>query len=191
MPFAFTIGALALGLFAQCVFPKERGRERIVKMLCAAAVFIVAASVLCLMAAQYMAWSEAGPPAAYLVPPHQSMSYVISYVFAREGASYAVSLTAALALAAVMTWANRRHKERFFEKEEPYLAALAVFLLGDPSAPYAWLWYIGAVLLAAALSASFRLLITSHQLPVTSYRFSLYYLWLPLALGVILVESLR
>jgi len=153
------------------------------KAFCAAAVFIVAASVLYLIAAQYMAWSEAGPPAVYLVPPHRSMSYVISYVFARSGVSYVVSLTAALALAAVMMWANRRHEERFFEKEEPYLAALAVFLLGNPSAPYAWLWYIGALLVTA-------LLVTSYRLRVKDYRFSLYYLWLPLALGVILVESL-
>src|SRR3989304_5028269 len=111
MPFAFTIGALALGLLVQCVFPKERGRERILKAFCAAAVFIVAAPVL------------------YLI------------------------------------------------------AALAVFLLGNPSAPYAWLWYIGALLVTA-------LLVTSYRLRVKDYRFSLYYLWLPLALGVILVESL-
>ncbi|MCP6719933.1 MAG: hypothetical protein KJI72_01220 [Patescibacteria group bacterium] len=136
-----------------------------------------------LVYAQYIAWRDGGSFTQLLVPPHQSIAYVFGYHFTRFGLYYLVSLAVALLLLVLASRLNIKFKRRFFEDEEPYLGALAVFILGNPAWGYVWIYYIITLLLMASLVTSYQLLITKEN-----RRFSLYWLWLPVAILVIITK---
>ena len=76
---------------------------------------------------------------------------------------------------------EQKYEERFFEPEELWFGALAIFLVGHPG----WLFYFTSLILIYFLIHIFSFLI-SH---FSSFRISLYYLWLPLAIFVILINK--
>ena len=158
-------------------------RRQIFKYFFWSTVFFIFAYYFYLVYAQYIAWRDGGSFTQLLVPPHQSIAYVFGYHFTRFGLYYLISLVAALLLLVLANRFNIKFKRRFFEDEEPYLGALAVFILGNPVWNYAWIYYIIALLLIASLVTSYRLLITKEN-----RRFSLYWLWLPVAILVILIK---
>ena len=128
--------------------------------------------------AQYLAWAV-HPISKHLLPPEQPISYFIAYIGSRLIFPAFIALFAAGIAWYAMRAANRRFDERFFEAEEPLLAATAIFLVGYPS----FLLYIPLVLLfGACLSLVYRLL--------GNDRAPLYFLWIPLALVVILISYL-
>jgi len=137
-----------------------------------------------LVYAQYIAWRDGGELLKRLVPPYQSITYVFGYHFIRFALYYLISLLVATAFLSAASYFNRKFGYRFFESEEPYLGALAIFLLGDPRWRYAWIYYLIALLILAVSGS----LVVSHWLK-KSERFSLYWLWLPTAILVILIES--
>lgn len=161
--------------------------------------------------AQYIAWRDGGPPFIYFVPPYKSIFYVIGHHFIRFGLYYLLSLAASLVFLVWTKRANRRFGYRFFEDEEPYLGALAIFLLGFPEWRFAWLYYLllffGVYLLIHLfLAVKFYLirrkslinadkkLINTDKKPLIDTdkhpRVPMYYLWIPLAVLVILVKGL-
>ncbi|MBI4034175.1 MAG: hypothetical protein HY378_01325 [Candidatus Brennerbacteria bacterium] len=150
-------------------------------LFAALAVFLF---YLYLVFAQYLAWRGGGELTKFLVPPYRSILYVFGYHFTRFGLYYLVSLAAAAFFLFSSIRLNRRFGDRFFEPEEPYLGALSVFLLGNPIWNYAWIYYLAAVILVAVIATGYQLLVTKEN-----RRFSLYYLWLPLAIAVILIKS--
>jgi len=80
----------------------------------------------------------------FLLPPHQSnYSYFLFYVLTRIFAPYLISLSFALMLLYLLPFINRRSGDKFFETEEPYLAALSIFLVGHPG----WLIYLITLIL--------------------------------------------
>ena len=135
---------------------------------------------------QYLAWRDGGGTTIYLVPPYQGAGYVLGYHFTRFAMYHLVSLMAALVFTGLMIFFNKKRDYRFFYDEEPYLAGLSIFLLGNKEWGYAWIYYL-VVLFGLSVIGS---LVISHWLK-KSERFSLYWLWIPTAIGVILVQGLR
>ena len=129
---------------------------------------------------QYVAWQSI-EPSKFLLPPYQSISYFFKYLGARLFAPYLISLSAAILFLFTAKKLNKKYEERFFEPEELWFGALAIFLVGHPG----WLFYFTSLILIYFLIHIFSFLI-SH---FSSFRISLYYLWLPLAIFVILINK--
>jgi len=109
-----------------------------------------------------------------------NISYFIFYVVTRFFAPYFISLAAALIFFIFAKKLNKRYNEKFFEPEELYLGALALFLTSWPGAMF---YFIGLILIY--LLIHFLLLVISHK----SLVVSLYYLWMPTAIFVILINK--
>jgi len=128
---------------------------------------------------QYIAWASV-EPSKFLLPPYQSIDYFIKYIGARFFTPYLISLISALVFFYVAQILNKKYEERFFDSEELWLGALAIFLIGWPGA---FFYFIGLIIFYFLLSTFYFLL---HG---KNHRLSLYYLWLPLAIFVILINK--
>lgn len=123
--------------------------------------------------AQYFLWLTSEPPARYLLPPYRGISYFFLYSYMTFFNKYAISWAAASIFLYGAQILNSRFQKRFFEEEEPFWGALAIFVLGQPL----WLYFVPLVLGAGLLTTAFKFL------AVKKYeRFSLYYFWMPAAL---------
>lgn len=92
-----------------------------------------------------------------------------------------VSLVMALIFLKLAQYFNKKHNEKFFEKEEPYFLALAMFLSGSPG----WFLYLILILVASLLFA------ISHSLLAKKFhRVSYYNFWLPLGLLAIALDRI-
>ncbi len=139
---------------------------------------------------QYQLWSQ-NEVSKYLLPPHQSINYFIFYALARFFAPYLISLAIAILFLISAKILNKKYQERFFYPEEPYFGALAIFLVSHPG----WLFYLVFVILFYLLIHILSFL-TSYILHLKSYksyilpqRISLYYLWIPAAIFVIIISK--
>lgn len=147
-------------------------------------IFILAVLVIFVLNAlvtigQYRIWL-ADPVASFLIPPHQSISYFAFYSFSRFFAPYVFSLVIALAFLKAALLFNKKKGGIFFEKEEPYLGALSVFLVGHPG----WLIYL-AVLILTYFMLHVSYFIRRREVA----RLPLYRLWVPVAFFVILLNE--
>lgn len=115
----------------------------------------------------------------FLLPPYTSIDYFLFYVGTRFFAPYGISLVIALLFLWLAKFINQRYHGRFFYDEECYFGALGIFLSSHPG----WLFY-AIFLLFIYLLTHFFLLFVSHSLE----RLSLYYLWLPAAISVIIID---
>lgn len=132
----------------------------------------------------YSVW-QTNPVTAALLPPATPISYFIFYVFMWCFASYVLSFFMAILFLLAAQIINKKSGERFFEKEEPWLGATAIFLSGHPG----WLVYlpclVGSYLLVHVF---FRLKMGSAAVKEErDSRLPLYYFWIPVALFVILI----
>lgn len=75
---------------------------------------------------------------------------------------------------------NRRSKERFFEKPEPYLFATGIVLSGHPN----WIFYTVSVFFIAVAFSVARFISTRSR----DVIFSFYWFWLPVAIGTIIIR---
>lgn len=131
---------------------------------------------------QYVLWRDGGVLTQYLVPPYQSISYVFSYHFMRLGIFYAISFLTSIAFFVATRRINKKYGEKFFEREEPYIGAFVIFLLGNPAWHYAWLLYLAWMFLIPVICSGFaRIFLRRNE------RLSLYYFWIPIAFFVILI----
>jgi hypothetical protein len=140
---------------------------------------------------QYQFWSQ-NEVSKYLLPPHRSINYFIFYAVARFFAPYLISLAAAILFLISAKLLNKKYDERFFYPEEPYFGALAVFLTGHPG----WLIYSALLIIIyliihiAALARNYADSNADKRGKETSgYRISMYYLWIPTAIFVILIQN--
>lgn len=160
----------------------HKGRRILSRHLPATLVFIVIITFSFsgyLTFKQYEVWL-ADPLTKFLLPPYQDFSYFISHSFSIFFAPRLVSLFAALAVLAAALTFNRRAGGIFFEKEEPYLAALSFFLVGYPG----WIIYL------VALISAYLILHTSYFiLRREARRLPLYRLWVPASFFVILLDE--
>lgn len=136
-----------------------------------------------LVYSQYFTWFYAGPPASFLLPPYESLWYVFSYHLARFGLMHGISLLTGLIFLAAAIRFNKKHDNLFFEKEEPYLGALAIFLAGTPGELY---YFGGLVATYFLLHLGLRIVRRTKE----EFRLPVYWLWLPLAILVIIIQTL-
>lgn len=88
---------------------------------------------------------------------------------------YLISFPAGILVALIGYYFNKKYAERFFEREELYLAALGILLVGYPG----FLFYLPLVLVASVLGSA--LFIRRGE------RLPLYHFWIPVAILVLLV----
>lgn len=140
--------------------------------------FLVGGLLFYLTRAQFLVWSGTGL-SGYLVPPYSNIIYFLQYSLFHFWASYITSFLVGFLVLKLAQHFNKKHDEKFFEKEEPYLIGLSVFLVGHPG----WMVYLGLVLIITFLFALGSWLNTKQI-----YRISYYKLWLPLALIAIVLD---
>ena len=131
---------------------------------------------------QFQVWSQ-NEVSKFLLPPHQNISYFIFYAGARFFAPYLISLAVALIFLFLAQKLNKKYQERFFYLEEPYFGAIAIFLTGHPG----WLFYL-VILIFIYLVLHLSLVIGQLSI-VKGNRISLYYLWLPTGIFVIIISK--
>ena len=132
---------------------------------------------------QYSAWSQ-NELSKLILPPYQPLNYFLFYVAMRFFGPYLISLIFALLFIGAAKYLNKKYEERFFYKEEFYLAALSIFLTSYPLA----IFYLIAVILIYLL-AHFIFIGARGNF---KERLSTYYLWLPIAIfAIIIIERLK
>lgn len=129
---------------------------------------------------EYGLWSQS-EISKFLLPPYRDINYFVLYAGFRFFAPSVISLILAILFLYSAKALNRKYEERFFYLEEPYLGALAIFLVSHPG----WIFYSIFIILIYLLIHIYSLLITYHLLR----RLSLYYLWLPTAIFVIIIDN--
>jgi len=129
---------------------------------------------------QYQTWLN-NDFTKYFLPPYVSINYFIFYIFTRFFASYLISLGASVLFLFSAKILNKKYEERFFEPEEYYFGALSIFLSSHPGCFFYLIFLIFAYLLIHLYSS-----FIAHS---SSFRISLYHLWIPVAIFVILISS--
>ncbi|MDP3052839.1 MAG: hypothetical protein Q8N22_02715 [bacterium] len=133
---------------------------------------------------QYQIFS-ASPISKFFLPPHQSIAYFLKYSFTHFFKNYLISLGAGLLFLWLANLLNHRYQKRFFEEEELYLGALAIFIMGQPL----WMIYFIAVMSVGVLGTLF-FHVSCFMFHVSSRRFPFYYLWLPVAILVLIIGKI-
>jgi hypothetical protein len=165
---------LIVGVFLLQLTRKSFSSARIKKILLVAII-----GILLLVTYEgyllYQGWmqSEIG---RYLLPPYQNIGYFLFRFFKTSLLSWVVAAVGGVFLAWTAQKLNNRFDERFFEKEEISLFALAAFLVGYPGI----LFYVIFVLLT-------ELFLTIIYTLGGWGRAPMYYLWLPVALFVMIM----
>lgn len=103
------------------------------------------------------------------------LRWFLGYIQTHFWNDYLVSLPFAILFVIIAYYFNRKYQDRFFEREEPFLAALGILLTGYP----AFLFYIVLVLLLPA--------IVSAVFVRRGERLPLYHFWMPMAIVVLLI----
>jgi hypothetical protein len=128
---------------------------------------------------QYNLWQTTELSQLFL-PPHQPISYFLQYAFTHFWIGSLIAFVASLVGLFGMKLLNRHFQERFLWPAEPWLFATALLLIGHPG----WIYYALTIFSAALI------LVIAHKLLVRTkeFRLSFYWLWLPVAIGVILIS---
>ncbi len=124
---------------------------------------------------QYKTWQQ-GAPSKFLLPPYQDISYFRGYSYYRFFKPYLFNLYYALILFFVLIILNKIFKERFFEKNEPWVAFLGALIVPWP-VNLAWLVL---VLLIAIFIHLYNFM--KKKINPKTNLVSLYYIWLTLAI---------
>lgn len=179
-----SLGVIVLGLGIQ-FFGKKSGKmnERFSRLLFFGSAGFVLLYYVILTALQYFVWKNGGEPFIYFLPPHASIFYLLNHHFIRFLIYYLISFVAAILFLCSAKRYNRKSGFRLFEKEEPYFGAISIFLLGNPAWYWSWVYYVGAVLVASVVVS----LLKGH-VSKKNDRFSLYHVWFPMAILVIIIS---
>lgn len=118
----------------------------------------------------------APPPARYLIPPYQSLGYFLFTAQRKFWLPYLISLLVAFLIIAALGALPKKTFDRIFEKEEPYIIALCIALCPNP----VWIFYLATTLGLYLLISIVATLISKIK------RVSLYKLWIPSALLVLI-----
>jgi hypothetical protein len=187
MLFYFSLGILIL-IFGASVFNRRFFNKH--KHLSFVAFYFSLAVIFILLFyqsyQQYQFWLE-NETAKYFLPPYQNINYFIFFIFARFFAPYLISLAVAFLFLFSAKRLNKKYGERFFEPEEPYLGALALFLTAWPGALF---YFIGLILIYLIIQI-FIMFYYKFFVRVSprEVRVGLRYLWIPVGIFVILIEK--
>ena len=122
---------------------------------------------------QYQAFQSG--PLNLILGTSKGLLWFIGYVRLHFWNQFVISLLGALLIFLFAKYMNKKMGERFFEREEIYIGALGVFLVGYP----AWIFYIVLVLLASVIASAIFLR--------KGERMPLYVFWIPAAIITILI----
>ena len=198
----------SISIFGRSDFPRQ-GEDRplgaaninvnirksdLLKYIFIVSIFIIFLLLFYQSYQQFQIWSQ-NELSKFLLPPYQPLNYFLFYVGVRFFAQYLISLAAAFIFIIAAKFLNKKYKERFFYEEEFYLGAIGLFLSGHPG----WLFYVISLLLIYLLMHLYSLFIIPAFLRLksqnlagrhnSSQRISLYWLWIPMAIFVILIQS--
>lgn len=141
---------------------------------------------------QYLIW-RLGPPGIFFLPPYREIGYLLEYHLTRFLLYYIISLIVGGGLIALSYYGNKRFGERFFDAEEPYLGALAIFLLGNRAwlSGFAWIFYFLGL---AGLYLVFHIFFLAKNKfnkmrSEQAVRIPLYWLWLPGAIVAMIISA--
>lgn len=163
----------ALLLMRREVFAESGARFFLLSKIAAGfAAFFLAGRGVTLSIMQYQTWKNAGGASALLLPPHQPIGYFLGYAWLHFGKAAAFSIVFAALLFAAIQLGNRASANRFFYREEPYLAAFGVLAAPWPAG---FLAMAGALVAGVALQAAFFLVGRRGRVP-------LLFFWLPMAI---------
>ena len=159
---------------------------KVLKVIFIIAIIAVFSLLIYYSYQQYVAWQSV-EPSKFLLPPYQAIDYFVKYVGARFFAPYLISLIAAILFLFAAKRLNKKYEERFFEPEELWLGALAIFLVGHPG----WFFYFTGLILIYFL---IHIFITFYyklffRISPREVRISLRYMWIPLAIFVIIINK--
>ncbi len=180
--YALRLVALGIVIVLGIASQFELGRfllKRHIKLILLVALIIIFGLIGYAAIKQYFIWLY-DPLTRFLLPPYQGFNYFAFYALSRFFGSYLVSLGAALLLLQTTRIINQRSSELFFEKEEPYLAATSVFLVGHPG----WLVYLVTLIFIYFILHTLYFILR-RQIA----RLPLYRLWAPIASFVILINE--
>ncbi len=180
MFFYFSLIILSLA-FGALLFGKDSQKASFYKIIFIFSILVIFCLLFYISYQQYQLWSQGdyNEISKYLLPPYQSVNYFIFYALIRFFNPYLISLAAGILFLFSAKILNKKYEERFFYPEEFYLGGLAIFLVGHPG----WLFYIVFLLIIYLLIHLFSSLVIRSS----SFRISLYYLWLPAAIFVIII----
>lgn len=141
-------------------------------------------------------WSQ-NPISSYLLPPHTPLEYILHYSWQHYLFEPVVSILFALAIYEGIYFLNKKFENRFFYKEEKYLAALGILATAWPNC----LLFLILVLFLGVISHLFRIVFSSflqegaserveENISRVSLRLSLLYFWLPVALLILLLGGI-
>lgn len=128
---------------------------------------------------QYSVWSSA-ELSKYFLPPFQPITYFLRYSAFRFFMPSVVSFVFAGLFYSIARIINKRSGERFFEREEIGLAAIALFISGFPGIIFVFGFIIAVYLLVHLINLALKRKI--EIVPV-------YYLWLPSSLFAIILTT--
>lgn len=175
--FSFNLSILALSFILQ-IWKKEWLIKNIKKIL----IFVIAVTTLYfsyIVYLQYLAF-QAGMMRYIFFETLEGWKQFFSYVRMNIFGHYLTALLSALGFLIGANLLNKKCNERFFEKEEPYLGALAIFLIGYPG----WIFYLGILTLIYLIN---HLVLMFKKTASFSSRLPIYYFWIPVAILVILI----
>lgn len=151
---------------------------------------------------QYIFWGDNDLSKLYL-PPYQEIDYFVFYARTRFFNPHIFSLLMAILFLLAAKALNKKYQERFFERIEPYLLAISLFVVGNPL----WLFYLALLLIIyflmhlvalARINADSNAEQRGKNIGANprSYpclrrqvRVSAYYVWLPSAFFTILISK--
>lgn len=170
----------------------EQSRCKIVKYIYGFYIIMLIGQSIFLSYAQFQLWRN-NQLAKYFLPPYRSINYFLEYTFFRHWSHFLAALIFSLIILFLAKYFNNRRGGRYFYDEEPYFLAIAILAVGYPG----WLVYFTLMLLVptmwSAIIMGWRRLKKLFELGIVNkelgdVRTSYYYLWLPLAVGAILIN---
>ena len=186
MVFYLSITILVLALGAQltlrslAIRKPEIKKEKFFRRVFYASIFLIFISAILISIAQYVVWKN-HPVSKFLLPPYQGIGYFFRYSIFWYFAAHIISLLFSAVFIKLAKRYNQKFEEKFFYPEEYYLGALAIFLSSFPGS----FIYIIFLFLTSILSS----LILNKFSTLKGERMSFYYLWIPVAIFVIIISK--
>jgi len=167
--FYFSLAVLALPLILQL---KGKLSYKFIRGYFWLIFAITAAYLSALSYLQFRAFQEG--PLGLTLGTQSGIFWFANYVRLHFWNQYLVAFIFAMLILWLAEYLNKKRGEIFMEKEELYVAALGIFLVGYPG----FLFYIAFILIVPAIAAAVFL--------KRGDRLPLYYFWLPTAIVILM-----
>lgn len=168
----FYIALLILVVGAGIEFLKRSWLTKSASRIFLYSAFAVGAYLIYIGFAQYKVFLQG--PLKPIIATWSGFMWFLGYVQLHFWNDYFVSFPFAILFLAIARYFNKKYNERFFEKEEPYLAATGILLVGYPG----FFFYVPAVLLLSIMGSAIFM--------KPGERLPLYDFWMPTAIVVLL-----